>query len=152
MGSQRVGHDWATFIFFFFLSASSHFKHMKATKLESREFTDFGKCWTSVAFSPFSYPHHGQGRASSPFSPVLWEAGCLRRHSKRLIMMLMVDAALDPAETSKARGCRGKLRLLCRERETGLNWGLISANISPREPPGSFHTWELHKGSHEEKS
>ena len=107
--------------FFFFLSASSHFKHMKATKLESREFTDFGKCWTSVAFSPFSYPHHGQGRASSPFSPVLWEAGCLRRHSKRLIMMLMVDAALDPAETSKARGCRGKLRLLCRERETGLD-------------------------------
>ena len=29
---------------FFFVSASSHFKHMKALKLESREFTNFGKC------------------------------------------------------------------------------------------------------------
>ena len=41
-------------------------------------------------------------------------------------MMLMLDAGVDPTKTSKARGCRGKLRLLSRERD----WAGLRANFS----------------------
>lgn len=41
-------------------------------------------------------------------------------------MMLMLDAGVDPAKTSKTRGCRGKLRLLSRERD----WAGLRANFS----------------------
>lgn len=67
-------------------------------------------------------------------------------------MILMFEAGIDPAETSKVRGCCGNLRQMSRERETGLDRGLISVNMLPREPPGSFHTWETHKCCHEEES
>ena len=58
--------------------------------------------------------------------PSLVGSRVLRRHSKRLIMVLMVDAAVDPTETPKARGCHGKLRLLHRERD----WAGLRANFS----------------------
>ena len=41
-------------------------------------------------------------------------------------MMLMLNAGVDPAKTSKTRGCCGKLRLLSRERD----WAGLKANFS----------------------
>lgn len=56
-------------------------------------------------------------RASFPY-PQTCEKQDLRRYLERLIMMLMLDAGVDPAKNfSKTRGCRGKLRLPSRERD-----------------------------------
>ena len=58
--------------------------------------------------------------------PSLVRSRTLRRYLERLIMMLLLNAGVDPAKTSKTRGCRGKLRLLSRERD----WAGLKANFS----------------------